>query len=46
MSNLIKYFIKYPIAGNLLLVIIVIFGYFGASSLRSTFFRMQTSGPS
>ncbi len=38
MNSLIKYFIKYPIAGNLVLLVIVIFGYFGASSLRSTFF--------
>jgi multidrug efflux pump subunit AcrB len=35
---LLSYFIKYPITGNLLLVLILIFGYFGLTSLRTTFF--------
>ncbi|MEO0468390.1 MAG: efflux RND transporter permease subunit [Bacteroidota bacterium] len=38
MNNLIQYFIKYPIAGNLLMVMIAIFGIFGLSSMRTTFF--------
>ncbi|MEM6346698.1 MAG: efflux RND transporter permease subunit [Bacteroidota bacterium] len=38
MQQIIKYFIKYPIAGNLLLILIFIFGYLGLQSLRSTFF--------
>lgn len=38
MQGLIKYFIKYPIAGNMLLILISIFGLLGLMSLRTTFF--------
>ncbi len=38
MRQLINYFIKYPISGNVLMVIIFIFGILGLLSLRSTFF--------
>ena len=38
MKNLIGYFIKYPIAGNLLMIMIAIFGLFGLLNTRSTFF--------
>ena len=38
MRQLINYFIKYPISGNVLMVIIFIFGLIGLTSLRSTFF--------
>ncbi len=43
MRALIKYFIKYPIAGNVLLILILIFGYFGLQSLRKTFFPENES---
>jgi len=38
MGGIIKYFIRYPMNGNLLVFIIFIFGYFGLSSLKTTFF--------
>mgnify|MGYP006269404333 CR=1 FL=1 len=38
MRQLINYFIKYPISGNVLMVIILVFGVMGLQSLRSTFF--------
>jgi multidrug efflux pump subunit AcrB len=38
MKALINYFIKYPVAGNLLMFLIFIFGYFGMNNMRSTFF--------
>ncbi|NQU68585.1 MAG: efflux RND transporter permease subunit [Candidatus Marinimicrobia bacterium] len=38
MKSLIKYFIRYPINGNLLVILIFIFGWFGFNSLKTTFF--------
>ncbi|MEO0897224.1 MAG: efflux RND transporter permease subunit [Bacteroidota bacterium] len=38
MKNLIAYFIKYPITGNVLMVAILILGVLGLSSMTSTFF--------
>jgi multidrug efflux pump subunit AcrB len=38
MRSLVTYFIKYPIAANVILLLILIFGFFGMKSLRSTFF--------
>ncbi len=38
MRQFIGYFIKYPIVANLILVLIIIFGYFGLTSLKSSFF--------
>lgn len=38
MRNLIAYFLKYPVLGNLLLGITFIFGFFGLTQLRSTMF--------
>ncbi|MDX2247065.1 MAG: efflux RND transporter permease subunit [Bacteroidia bacterium] len=38
MKDLIKYFIKYPIAGNMILLLIAIFGIFGLMNMRTTFF--------
>ena len=37
MRKLIEYFIKYPVNGNIILVLILIFGYFGLSSMMTTF---------
>ncbi|MEM6263245.1 MAG: efflux RND transporter permease subunit [Bacteroidota bacterium] len=38
MKNIISYFIKYPVTGNVILILILVFGFFGLKSLRSTFF--------
>jgi len=38
MKNLISYFVKYPIAANLLMVGIFILGIFGLANMKSTFF--------
>jgi len=38
MKNLIRYFIKYPVLGNVILVTIFLFGFFGFKSLKTTFF--------
>jgi multidrug efflux pump subunit AcrB len=38
MKNLVNYFIKYPILGNLLMLLILIFGTMGMANIRSTFF--------
>ena len=38
MKNLVNYFIKYPILGNLLMLLILIFGTMGMINIRSTFF--------
>lgn len=38
MRNLIAYFIKYPVLGNVILIVTLIFGYFGLNSLKSTLF--------
>ena len=43
MKSIITYFIKYPIASNVLLVLLLIFGYFGMTSLRRTFFPERAS---
>ncbi|RLD80167.1 MAG: hypothetical protein DRJ10_07800, partial [Bacteroidetes bacterium] len=36
MRNLITYFIKYPVAANILILMIVVMGFFGLKSLNST----------
>ena len=38
MKNLVNYFIKYPILGNLLMVLILVFGIMGMLNIKSTFF--------
>ena len=38
MKSLINYFIKYPISGNLLMMLILIFGIVGMMNMQSTFF--------
>ncbi len=38
MKNFIQYFIKYPVAANLLMFTILVGGIFGASMMKSTFF--------
>ncbi|NQV53198.1 MAG: efflux RND transporter permease subunit [Flavobacteriales bacterium] len=43
MRGIISYFIKYPVAGNLLMILILIFGYFGSQQIKSTFFPQAVS---
>jgi len=43
MKDLIKYFIKYPIASNVMMLLIIVFGTMGLSNLRKTFFPERTS---
>lgn len=38
MKNIIQTFIKYPIFGNIILTCLFLFGYFGFTSLKTTFF--------
>lgn len=38
MRGIVNFFIKNSIAGNLLMVMILIFGYFGLKNMKSTFF--------
>jgi multidrug efflux pump subunit AcrB len=38
MRNLVHFFVKNPIAGNLLVVLVVLMGYFGYRNMNSTFF--------
>jgi len=38
MKEMIAKFIRYPVLGNVIVVTLLIFGYFGLSSLKTTFF--------
>ncbi len=38
MRKIIAYFIKYPIAGNILMILLILMGWVGMKSLRTTFF--------
>lgn len=43
MRGLISYFIRYPVAGNTLLIAIMIFGLIGYRGIKSTFFPQEDS---
>lgn len=43
MKNIIKYFIKFPVTVNTLILAIVIFGLAGANSFKSSFFPLTES---
>lgn len=43
MKKLITYFIKYPISGNVILFLLLLFGIMGLSTLRKTFFPENES---
>jgi multidrug efflux pump subunit AcrB len=43
MKNILTYFIKYPIAGWIMVLGFVLFGYFGFTSLTSSFFPLSES---
>ena len=38
MQRLISYFISYPIVANLFMILVLVFGYFGLTSIKSSFF--------
>ena len=40
MKKIIAYFIKYPVAVNIIIIAFVILGYFGFSNLKSSFFPL------
>lgn len=43
MRNIISYFIKYPVAVNVIIFAFILFGLFGAASLTSSFFPLVPS---
>jgi len=43
MKKLISYFIKFPVAVNLLILAFIIFGFIGAKSIKSSFFPLTDS---
>ena len=43
MKKIITYFIKYPVAVNVVILAFVVFGLFGALSLKSSFFPLMES---
>ena len=43
MRNLIKYFVKYPVSANVIMLLIIIFGCMGLFNLRKTFFPERTA---
>ena len=43
MKKLITHFIKYPVAGNVIILAFFLLGYAGISSMRSSFFPLQES---
>ena len=43
MKKLIAYFIKYPVAVNVIILAFIILGYMGMKGMRSSFFPLQES---
>ncbi|NOQ91804.1 MAG: MMPL family transporter [Flavobacteriaceae bacterium] len=43
MRKIITYFIKYPIAVNIIILAFIVFGYIGAKSMKSSFFPLTDS---
>lgn len=43
MRGLIKYFVKYPVSANVIMLLIIIFGCMGLFNLRKTFFPERTA---
>ncbi|MCB0480681.1 MAG: efflux RND transporter permease subunit [Flavobacteriales bacterium] len=43
MRHLIAYFIKYPVAGNTIMFLILVFGWFGLQSWKKNFFPVSPS---
>jgi multidrug efflux pump subunit AcrB len=43
MRSLIGYFVRHPVSGNILMVLILLFGWFGLKNIRSSFFPLVDS---
>ena len=43
MRKIITHFIKYPVAGNIIIIAFFVLGYMGMMSMRSSFFPLQDS---
>lgn len=43
MKNLISFFIKYPVAVNVLMIAVALFGILGLQQMRSSFFPLETN---
>ena len=43
MRNFIKYFVKYPVSANVIMLLIIIFGCMGLFNLRKTFFPERSA---
>ena len=43
MRNFIKYFVKYPVSANVIMLLIIIFGSMGLFNLRKTFFPERSA---
>ncbi len=43
MKSILAYFIKYPVAVNIIMIAVAIFGVMGASSVKSSFFPLNES---
>jgi len=43
MKKIITYFIKYPVAVNVIIIAFIVFGYLGAKSMKSSFFPLTDS---
>ena len=43
MRDFIKYFVKYPVSANVLMILIIVFGFMGLFNLRKTFFPERSS---
>ena len=43
MRGFIKYFVKYPISANVIMLLIIIFGFMGLFNLRKTFFPERSA---
>ena len=43
MRDIIKYFVKYPVSANVIMLLIIIFGCMGLFNLRKTFFPERTA---
>ena len=43
MREIIKYFVKYPVSANVIMLLIIIFGCMGLFNLRKTFFPERSA---
>ena len=43
MKKLISYFIKFPVAVNIMIIAFIVFGFIGVRSIKSSFFPLTDS---